>query len=449
MKKVLIANRGEIAARIIRTCQRLGVDTIAIYSDADRDLPYVKEATESYRIGEAPAQKSYMNGEAILDIAKRTEADGIHPGYGFLSENPDFVRQVHDAGLTFIGPSAEAVALMGDKIKARQRMQEAGVPVVPGSDGPCEDLAAARAVAEAIGYPVMLKAAAGGGGIGMTRCDSLSDLEQAFESNRQRAAAYFGDASMFVEKAIDGGHHIEVQIFADRYGRTVHLFERECSVQRRHQKVIEESPSPFISVSTRNKMTAAAIKAAEAVGYCNAGTVEFIVDQEENFYFLEMNTRLQVEHPVTEAITGYDLVEWQLRVADGERLPAVQNEIKSEGHAIEFRLYAEDPQTFLPSPGQIDLWTYPEIEGIRVDAGYGEGNRVTPFYDPMIAKIIAFGEDRSEAMDRATRFLRAMRIDGLKTNQALFLEILNMAAFQEGRYDTSILQTNGRRSNVK
>jgi acetyl-CoA carboxylase, biotin carboxylase subunit len=440
LKKILIANRGEIAARIIKTCQRLGIETVVVYSDADRDLPYISEATEAFRIGEAPAQKSYMNQDLILEIARETHCDGIHPGYGFLSENPTFVKKVEEQGLRFIGPDANAVELMGDKIQARETMKEACVPVVPGSDGPCQSAEEAALVAETFGYPVMLKASAGGGGIGMQLCHSREDLEKAFVSNQNRAKAYFGNASMFVEKAIENGRHIEVQIFADQYGNVVHLFERDCSVQRRHQKVIEESPSPFISDATRKLMTDAAILAAKAVNYKNAGTIEFIVDENENFYFLEMNTRLQVEHPVTESITGLDLVEWQLRVASGEALPLSQNEITSSGHAIEFRLYAEDPVTFLPSPGPLKVWDFPETDGVRIDTGYAENNQVTPFYDPMIAKIIVSAEDRPQAVAKALDFFKSMKVEGIKTNQPLFIQLLESSSFKEGNYTTAILK---------
>jgi len=440
LQKILIANRGEIARRIIRTCKRLAIQTVAVYSDADSDLPYIKEADEAIRIGEAPAQKSYMNQDALIDAAIQTKAEAIHPGYGFLSENPAFVRKVEENGLIFIGPDARVVELMGDKVKARETMKAAGVPVVPGSDGPCNSVDAACSAAEALGYPVMLKASAGGGGIGMQLCRNREELSNAFNSNQNRAKAYFGNAAMFVEKAIENGRHIEVQIFADQFGHVVHLFERDCSVQRRHQKVIEESPSPALSEATRKKMTEAAVRAAKAVGYRNAGTIEFIVDEEENFYFLEMNTRLQVEHPVTEAITGLDLVEWQIRVASGEKLPLEQVEITRQGHAIEFRLYAEDPETFLPSPGTLAVWRYPEVPGIRVDTGYGEGSKVTPFYDPMIAKIIAQGNNREEALERALAFFGEMKVEGLKTNQPLFTRLLTASSFKDGQYTTALLK---------
>ncbi|WEG11675.1 acetyl-CoA carboxylase biotin carboxylase subunit [Pullulanibacillus sp. KACC 23026] len=441
MKRLLIANRGEIAARIIRTCKRLGIETIAVYSDADQELPYIKDATLNVRIGEPPSQKSYMNQDVILETAKKYKADAIHPGYGFLSENASFAESVLESGLTFIGPKPYAIRAMGDKIQARQLMKQAGVPIVDGSEAACETVESAVQLANEIGYPVMLKASAGGGGIGMQVCENEQVLRKAFATNAKRAQTYFGNASMFVEKVIENGRHIEIQIVADSFGNVVHLFERDCSVQRRNQKVIEESPSPFLSDALRERMAEAAIRAAKAVDYCNAGTVEFIVAPDESFYFLEMNTRLQVEHPVTELITGEDLVEWQIRVAEGNPLPKEQHEISRTGHAIECRLYAEDPQTFLPSPGKLKVFSIPEKRGIRIDQGYEEGNTVTPFYDPMIAKIIASGETRDEAIDKALAFFEAMKIEGIKTNAPLFVELLKESDFKRGHYTTQLLNS--------
>lgn len=440
LKKILIANRGEIARRILRTCDKLGLESVVVYSEADESLPYVREATTARLIGEPPAAKSYLNQEKILEIAKTENADAIHPGYGFLSENGEFVRTVEEAGLTFIGPSAKVVDTMGDKVRARQTMQVAGVPVVPGSEGAVNDVEAAAAIAEEIGYPVMLKASAGGGGIGMQRCQTAEELRKAFASNQNRAKAYFGNADMFIEKLIENGRHIEVQIFGDAKGNAVHLFERDCSIQRRNQKVIEETPSPFLSEKTKKEMFDAAVRAAKHVGYRNAGTIEFIVDENENFYFLEMNTRLQVEHPITEKITGQDLVEWQLKVADGEPLPLKQEEITRDGHAMEFRLYAEDPEKFLPSPGTIDEFTFPEIEGVRVDTGVESGSAVTPFYDPMIAKIIVSGYDRAATLEKAKRFFDGLTLTGIKNNAPLFERILNDEQFIAGNYTTKFLQ---------
>ncbi|MFC7392446.1 acetyl-CoA carboxylase biotin carboxylase subunit [Scopulibacillus cellulosilyticus] len=439
MKKVLIANRGEIADRIIRTCQRLNIETVVVYSEADANLPYIKKADEAVCIGEPPAQKSYMNQESILKAAKQTGADAVHPGYGFLSENAEFVHAVDSLGLTFIGPDADIVALMGDKIKARETMKQAGVPIVPGSDG-AVGLEEAKVVAGTIGYPVMLKASAGGGGIGMQLCCNEEQLVGAFSSNQARARAYFGDSAMFVEKAIENGRHIEVQIFGDSFGNIVHLYERDCSTQRRNQKVIEESPSPFISEKTRKAITDAAVTAAKFVNYKNAGTIEFIMDEEENFYFLEMNTRLQVEHPVTEMQTGIDLVEWQLIVADGKRLPLEQSDIAYAGHSMEFRLYAEDPETFLPSPGRLTAFRFPAVEGVRIDTGYEEGSSVTPFYDPMIAKIIVSGYDRQEVLQKASHLFEKCDIKGIKTNYPLFERLVQSGDFYKGQYTTQLLK---------
>ncbi|HET7522382.1 MAG TPA: acetyl-CoA carboxylase biotin carboxylase subunit [Bacillales bacterium] len=440
MKKILIANRGEIARRILQTCDKLGVASVVVYSQADKELPYVREATVSREIGEPPAAKSYLNGDKILEVAKEENVDAIHPGYGFLSENAGFVRAVENAGLTFIGPGAGVVEMMGDKVRARQTMQAADVPVVPGSDGAVNDVEEAAKIAADIGYPVMLKASAGGGGIGMQRCGSEEELRKAFASNQNRAKAYFGSADMFVEKMIENGRHIEVQVFGDRHGNVVHLFERDCSIQRRNQKVIEETPTPFLSEAAKEKMFSAAVRAARHVGYVNAGTIEFIVDSDENFYFLEMNTRLQVEHPVTEMTTGVDLVEWQMKVADGEPLPAGQNDLQQDGHAMEFRLYAEDPEKFLPSPGDIQAFTYPALPGTRVDTGVESGTKVTPFYDPMIAKVIVSGSGRPEAIAKAREFFRGLTLTGIKNNAPLFEKILQNDDFLQGNYTTKFLQ---------
>lgn len=439
MRKILIANRGEIALRIIKTCHQMGIETIAVYSDADKDMPFVKNATYSFSIGESPVNKSYLKTDIILEIAKREGVDGIHPGYGFLSENADFARAVQQAGIAFIGPDPYTIELMGDKIVSRRTMMEAGVPVVPGSEEGTSTLEEACRLAESMGYPVMLKASGGGGGIGMVRCENEQALAKSFGSTKARAKAYFGSEEVFVEKYIENARHVEVQIFGDHYGNIVHLFERDCSIQRRHQKVVEESPSPFLSEDAKKKMFETALRAAAAVQYKNAGTIEFIVDEEENFYFLEMNTRLQVEHPVTEKITGLDLVKWQILVARGEKLPRLQSEILRSGHAIEFRLYAEDPKSFLPSPGKIEVFQWNSFEGVRVDSGYDSSTTVTPFYDPMIAKCIIYGETRDEAISRASKFFNELKIEGIKTNAPLFKEILLDAEFKNGSYTTSFL----------
>ncbi|WP_066066489.1 acetyl-CoA carboxylase biotin carboxylase subunit [Neobacillus soli] len=442
MQKILIANRGEIALRIIKTCQEMGIETVAIYSEADKDMPFVKAATKAVCVGEPPVNKSYLQSDKILEIAKSEKVDAIHPGYGFLSENAAFAQQAINEGIIFIGPKPETIELMGDKIASRHTMEKAGIPVVPGSSVGLKTIEEACGFAEAIGYPVMLKASGGGGGIGMVFCENEQALVKFYTSTKSRALAYFGSDKVFIEKYIADARHIEVQVFGDNHGNIVHLFERDCSIQRRHQKVVEESPSPFLSDSVRNKMYETAVKAAHAVDYTNAGTIEFIVDENENFYFLEMNTRLQVEHPVTEMITSLDLVKWQILVAQGKRLPLLQNEISSSGNAIEFRLYAEDPVRFLPSPGKITTLHWNQKEGVRIDSGYEEGGTVTPFYDPMIAKCIFQGETRKEALELAKSFFKEMKIEGIKTNAPLFLNILANDDFQNGSYTTSFLTKN-------
>lgn len=439
MQRILIANRGEIALRIIRTCHAMGIETVAIFSDADEGLPFTREATIARRVGEPPVLKSYLNEHMILQIAKEEKVDAIHPGYGFLSENAGFARKVTEAGMIFIGPNPETIELMGDKIRSRQTMQEAGVPVVPGSEGGVTTVEEAVRIANSIGYPVMLKASGGGGGIGMVRCENEQALAKQYQSTKSRAKAYFGSEEVFIEKFIDHARHIEVQIVGDTTGKIVHLYERECSIQRRNQKVIEEAPSPNLSDKAREALYKTAIKAAEAVSYVNAGTIEFVVDEAENFYFLEMNTRLQVEHPVTEAITKIDLVRWQIDLAQGENLPLCQDDIQRQGHAIEFRLYAEDPNTFLPSPGKLMTFDWQENLGVRVDEGYAAENQVTPFYDPMVAKCIFHGETRNEALELAREFFETLKIEGLKTNAALFKAVLDEADFIKGQYATNYL----------
>ncbi|WP_102271560.1 acetyl-CoA carboxylase biotin carboxylase subunit [Cytobacillus massiliigabonensis] len=439
MKKILIANRGEIALRIMNTCHRMGIETVAVYSDADSDMPFVKAATYAFNIGEPAVNKSYLRSEVILEIAKNEGVDGIHPGYGFLSENADFARAVHEAGIIFIGPDPDTIELMGDKIVSRKTMMDAGIPVVPGSEEGTSTLEEAIRLAESMGYPVMLKASGGGGGIGMVRCENEQALAKSFGSTKARAKAYFGSEEVFVEKYINNARHVEVQVFGDDFGNIVHLYERDCSIQRRHQKVVEESPSPSLSDSAKQEMYDTAIRAAAAVNYKNAGTIEFIVDEQENFYFLEMNTRLQVEHPVTEQITGLDLVKWQILVARGEKLPQSQNDIQQKGHAIEFRLYAEDPKSFLPSPGKLEEFNWKEFPGVRVDAGYSSNSTVSPFYDPMIAKCIIYGNTRKESIEKAELFFSDLIIKGIKTNAPLFKEILKDSDFISGNYSTSFL----------
>ncbi|THE14373.1 acetyl-CoA carboxylase biotin carboxylase subunit [Bacillus timonensis] len=440
MKKVLVANRGEIASRIIKTCHEMGIETVAVYSDADQELPFVKNATVAHRIGEPPVMKSYLQMDRIMEIAETEQVDAIHPGYGFLSENATFAKAVAKKGIVFIGPTPEVISLMGDKVKARQTMIDAGVPVVPGSDKDVQTLDEALKLAKGFDYPVMLKASAGGGGIGMICCHTEEDLQKAFQTTKTRAKSYFGNDDMFIEKFIPNARHIEVQIFGDQHGNIVHLFERDCSIQRRNQKVIEETPSPFLSEATREKICHAATMAAEYVGYTNAGTIEFIVDEQENFYFLEMNTRLQVEHPITEMITNLDLVKWQLLVARGEKLPLTQNEIMRSGHSIEFRVYAEDPLKFFPSPGKIEEFTLPQnVKGVRIDSGYEAGTTVTPFYDPMLAKIIVKAENRPEAIQIAKDYFSQIEIKGIKTNIPLFQEIIDEVLYTKGEYNTNYI----------
>ncbi|KIL44781.1 acetyl-CoA carboxylase biotin carboxylase subunit [Jeotgalibacillus soli] len=437
MKKLLVANRGEIALRIIRSCQKLNITTVAIYSEADAQMPYVSEADIAYEIGPAPVAKSYLNMDAILNIAKKEQVDAIHPGYGLLSENAIFVRKIEDAGIRFVGPDASIIERMGDKISARKTMMEAGVAVIPGIDSEMESVKTAFQFATEVGYPIMLKASSGGGGVGMIRCDDEQALTQHFESTKQRSKTYFGSDRLFIEKYIPRARHIEVQIFGDYKGSIFHLWERNCSMQRRNQKIVEESPAPKLSNEARTKILKTAVRAAQAVGYKNAGTIEMIVDEKENAYFLEMNTRLQVEHPVSEMITGVDLVEWQLLTAMEKPLPiSKQQEIHVNGHAMEFRLYAEDPITFYPSPGTLSSVVFPSGEGIRIDEGYLEGNKVTPFYDPMIAKMIIHADSREKCLEKARKAVKATVIEGVKTNLLFFIKMLDEKDFIEGSYHT-------------
>lgn len=439
-KKVLIANRGEIARRIIRTCNRLGIETVAVYSEADANSLHVKEATESFCIGKPPVAQSYLNIDAILDVAKQTGADAVHPGYGLLSENAAFAKRVEEVGLTFIGPKSQVIQAMGSKLAARKTMQQAGVPIVQGVNDPIADTDEAAKIAEEIGFPVMLKASAGGGGIGMQLVNNEDELRKAFEGNQKRAQSFFGDGTMFIEKFIAEPHHVEVQVLADEHGNVVPVYERECSIQRRNQKVVEEAPSPFISEETRKKMLDAAVDAAKHIGYTNAGTIEFLVDRNQNFYFLEMNTRLQVEHPVTEEITGLDLVEQQLKVANGEKLAFTREDIQKKGHAIEVRIYAEHPVTFFPSPGKITKLVLPEGEGIRHEVAVETGSDVTPFYDPMIGKLVVYGATRKEACVRLADALSNYVIEGIKTNIPMLLETVTHEQFLKGMTTTKFVE---------
>lgn len=438
-KKILIANRGEIAARVIRTCKMLGIATVSIYSKVDKEAPHVKMADEAYEVGNPKVTDSYLKIDKILEIALLSKADAIHPGYGLLSENAEFARRCEEAGIVFIGPSADVIARMGSKIEARNSMEQAGVPVVPGISCPLADAEEAAQAASRIGYPVMLKASAGGGGIGMQIVNNESEMKQAFEGNQNRAANFFGDGAMYLEKVVENPRHIEIQILADAQGNTVYLWERECSIQRRHQKVVEEAPSAFLDELMREKMGEAAVRAAKSIGYRNAGTIEFLVDEHRNFYFLEMNTRLQVEHTITEEITGLDLVAEQLRIAAGHSLNFGQSDVKREGHAIEVRIYAEDPKTFFPSPGVITKFSTPEGEGIRHELAVHDGSVVTPFYDPMIAKLIVKGKDRNEAIDRLQQALAEYQVEGIKTNIPMLQEVLAHPAFRSGNTTTGFV----------
>ncbi|MEU7919855.1 acetyl-CoA carboxylase biotin carboxylase subunit [Micromonospora zamorensis] len=440
IESLLVANRGEIARRIIRTAKRLGIRAIAVYSEADADLPFVAEADEAALIGPPNPAQSYRNAEAILAAAKSTGAQAIHPGYGFLSENAEFARTVESSGLIWVGPDADAITAMGDKINARNLMAAAGVPVAPGTTDPAADLDAAVTAAAGIGYPVMVKAAAGGGGMGMGVAVDEAALRTEYDKVRAFAERMFGDGSVLIERYFPRVRHVEVQILGLADGRVVALGERECSVQRRNQKLVEESPSPAVSPELRSRLLAAAVRAGEAVSYRNAGTVECLLDPETNeFFFLEMNTRLQVEHPVTEYVYGVDLVEEQLRVASGLAPTFDPDALTPSGHAIELRINAEDPKRFLPGPGVIRTWVEPTGEGVRVDSGYTEGNTVTPFYDSLLAKLIISGATRDEVLERAKAAVAAFQIEGPKNNVPFFAELLTNEEFLSGAYDTGIV----------
>lgn len=448
LPSILVANRGEIACRIMRTAKRLGLRTIAVFSEADRQAPHVMQADEAHCIGPAAARDSYLRADIILDVAKKANAACIHPGYGFLSENASFAEACAQAGIIFVGPPPSAIRAMGLKDAAKAVVEKASVPVVPGYHGARQEADFLRAEAARIGYPVLIKAVAGGGGKGMRRVDAEAEFDAALESAQREAQNAFGDARVLVEKYILAPRHIEIQVFADNHGNVVHLYERDCSLQRRHQKVIEEAPAPGMTDAVRAAMGKAAVEAARAVGYSGAGTVEFIADgrqglKADGFFFMEMNTRLQVEHPVTEGITGLDLVEWQLRVAAGEKLPKAQHEIPMCGHAVEARLYAEDPDNgFLPSTGKLWALRLPEGEGIRVDSGVAEGGAVTPFYDPMIAKIIARGATRDEALDRLAAALGQTVVAGPRSNVAFLKALCEADGFRAAEFDTGFIDRN-------
>ena len=440
IKKILIANRGEIAVRVIRSCREMEIKTVAVYSHVDRAALHVRRADEAYHIGPAAPTESYLNGQKLIETAKKAGADAIHPGYGFLSENAAFAEAVEKAGLIFIGPDAQVIRSMGSKIEARKIALRAKVPVVPGIEKPLKDSAEAEKIAAEIGYPILLKAAAGGGGKGMRTVLSPKDLKGAFDMAQGEALKSFKDGSIYIEKLIEGPHHIEVQVFGDSHGKVIHLFERECSVQRRHQKVIEESPSPFITPETRSKICALAVQLAKAVNYTNAGTIECLVDKHQNYYFLEMNTRLQVEHPITEWVTGIDLVKLQIQVAQGEAIPFKQEDVRQTGHAIECRIYAEDPfHNFMPSPGRVIDQQYPHGPGVRLDNGIYQGFQIPLEYDPILSKLACWGMDRREALERTQRALTEYRISGPKTNLYFHRRALEVPDFAKGEYDTGFV----------
>ena len=451
-KKILIANRGEIAVRVVRACREMDISTVAVYSEADRAALHVRLADEAYLLGPAPSVESYLRIDRVIEAARRSGAEAIHPGYGFLAENAEFARAVAQAGLVFIGPPAEAMDLMGSKTSARRAALAAGAPVVPGTTEPLTSIDDAKETAARVGYPVMLKAAAGGGGKGMRFVASEGEIASAFENARSEAAAAFGDESVYIEKAVERPRHIEIQIFADAQGNCVHLGERECSIQRRHQKVIEECPSPINDASLRDRMGESAVRIARAASYIGAGTIEFLVsDVTRDFYFLEMNTRLQVEHPVTELVTGLDLVREQIRVAAGEPLSFTQGDVSWTGHAVECRVYAEDPeQDFMPSPGRINILRVPAGPGVRDDGGVYQGAEVSIYYDPMISKLATWGRTRTEAIERMRRALSEYVVAGIKTTLPFFREVMRDEEFVAGRLDTGfIARFNERRSAVQ
>ncbi len=441
IQKLLIANRGEIALRVMRSAREMGIKTVAVFSEADRNSLHVRFADEAVCIGPPPSAQSYLVIEKIIAAAKKTNADAIHPGYGFLSENDDFAREVKKAALIFIGPSAESIELMGSKLAAKTAAAKFNVPLVPGTAEPISDIAQAKKTAREIGYPILIKASAGGGGKGMRIVHNEGEFEEQMERAKSEAISSFGDGSVFIEKYVTQPRHVEFQIFGDQHGNVVHLFERECSIQRRHQKVIEEAPSSILTPELRDKMGQAAVSVAKAANYYNAGTVEFIVDANKDFYFLEMNTRLQVEHPVTEMITGLDLVKLQIRIAEGEKLPFAQSDLSIRGHAIEVRVYAEDPcNNFLPDIGTLKTYQRPQGHGIRVDDGFEQGMAIPFYYDPMIAKMICHDETREKAIEKTIRAIDEYEITGLETTLGFCKFVMNHDAFRSGNFDTSFVE---------
>lgn len=441
MKKVLVANRGEIALRVMRSCKEMGISTVAVFSEADRNAPFVKYADEAVCIGPPPSNQSYLKGDKIIEVALQLGVDGIHPGYGFLSENSEFAAAVTKAGITFIGPSPEAMDIMGDKLSAKAAAKKYKIPMVPGSEGAISDVEEGKKVAKATGFPLLIKASAGGGGKGMRIVEKIEEFEEQMKLAVSEATSAFGDGSVFIEKYVAGPRHIEIQVMADKHGNVCYLFERECSIQRRHQKVIEEAPSSVLTPEIRDAMGKCACDVARACNYEGAGTVEFLLDENRNFYFLEMNTRLQVEHPVTEMITGIDLVKEQIQVARGEKLSFTQADLKINGHSVEIRVYAEDPtNNFLPDIGKLVTYRRPQGTGVRVDDGLEEGMDIPIYYDPMIAKLVTWGKDRNEAIDRMIRAIDEYRISGVETTLAFCRFALDHEAFRSGDFDTHFIK---------
>lgn len=441
MKKILVANRGEIALRVMKTAKKMGIKTVAVYSVADRQSPHVKFADEAVCIGEAPSNQSYLLGDKIIEVCKELGVDGIHPGYGFLSENSKFAEMAEKNGITFIGPKSHAIEVMGDKLAAKDTVKAYDIPMVPGLDHAITDIDEAKQVAKEVGFPILIKASAGGGGKGMRVVEKEEDFESQMQRAISEATSAFGDGSVFIEKYVGSPRHIEIQVMADTHGNVVYLFERECSVQRRHQKVVEEAPSAVLTPEIRQAMGEAAVKVAKSCDYVGAGTVEFLLDENKNFYFLEMNTRLQVEHPVTELITGIDLVEMQIRVARGEVLPIKQEDLKIKGHALELRVYAEDPlNDFLPSVGNLSTYILPEGEGIRVDNGFEQGMDVPIYYDPMLSKLITYGKDRNEAIELMLKAIQDYKIEGVSTTLPFGTFVFKHDAFVSGDFDTNFVK---------
>ncbi|MEN8137012.1 MAG: acetyl-CoA carboxylase biotin carboxylase subunit [Bacteroidota bacterium] len=441
MKRLLVANRGEIAIRVMSTAKKMGITTVAIYSKADKDAPFTKYADEAYYIGESPSAKSYLNQERIIELCLDKKIDAIHPGYGFLSENADFALLVEQSGIIFVGPESGSMRLMGDKLRAKEAVENYGIPLLPGTEGAVKDINEAKALCESIGYPVLIKASAGGGGKGMRIVENKEEFEEQMKLAVSEAKSAFGNGEVFIEKYITSPRHIEFQVLADKHGNIIHLFDRECSIQRRHQKVIEEAPSSVLDDKLREEMGKAAVDVAKSCNYVGAGTVEFLLDENKKFYFMEMNTRLQVEHPVTEYITGVDLVEQQIKVARGEKLSILQNDLSINGHAVELRVYAEDPRNnFLPDIGALRYYKHPEGENIRVDDGYEEGMKIPIYYDPMLSKLITYGSNREEAIDKMIEACQKYKVVGPKTTLGFGRYVMKHEAFRSGDFDTHFIK---------